>query len=72
MRLLNSSGNVSIINDSATDYDWNTGGSRLRRILINGERARTGLDDSHGFKVSFYGVGTLNPPKRGRRGRRIR
>jgi hypothetical protein len=58
------SGSVSIINNSATDYDWNTGGGNLRNSLIKAERARAGLNDSHGFKVSYYGTGTLNPPKK--------
>lgn len=57
---------VVIVNDynlpanRATDYDWNTGGGFLRNSLINGERSRTGLNDTHGFRAFYYGTGTLN------------
>ena len=60
MRLLDESGHVQIINDNATDYDWNTGGGSYRDGLIKAERFLNGLDDSHGFKVYFYGQGKLN------------
>ncbi|MDG1146297.1 MAG: RHS repeat-associated core domain-containing protein [Flavobacteriales bacterium] len=53
---------VSIVNNAATDYDWNTGGSSLRSTLINAERSRTGLNDTHGFRTFYYGKGTLNKP----------
>ena len=53
---------VSIVNNPATDYDWNRGGSAKRRAFINAERARTGLNDTHGFRASYYGRGTLNRP----------
>jgi hypothetical protein len=49
-----------IINDSATDYDWNRGGGAIRDNFIRAERLRTGLDDRHGFKVFYYGLGKLN------------
>ena len=61
MQLHDKAGTVSIINNSATDYDWNTGGGALRNSLIKAERARTGLNDSHGFKTYYYGKGSLNP-----------
>lgn len=57
---------VSIVNDynlpanRATDYDWNRGGGFLRSTLIDAERSRTGLNDTHGFRVFYYGSGTLN------------
>lgn len=57
---------VSIVNDynlpanRATDYDWNRGGTFLRRTLMDAERKRTGLNDKHGFRVFYYGTGTLN------------
>ncbi|MCY7361243.1 MAG: hypothetical protein LH629_04120, partial [Ignavibacteria bacterium] len=57
--------NVSIVNDynlvsnRATDYDWNRGGGFLRSTLIDAERSRTGLNNNHGFRVFYYGVGTL-------------
>ncbi|MEO8960878.1 MAG: RHS repeat-associated core domain-containing protein [Ginsengibacter sp.] len=61
---------VQIVNDfnkpagRATDYDWNTGGSLLRSALIRAERLRAGLNDSHGFRVYYYGTGTLNESKK--------
>ena len=70
MNLLDNNGNVSIVNDfnqpsrRATDYDWNTGGTGLRNILIRAERARAGLNDTHGFRTFYYGTGTLNKPKK--------
>lgn len=51
---------VSIVNDEATDYDWNTGGGYIRNKLIMDERKAQGLNDTHGFKTSYYGIGTLN------------
>ncbi len=60
MRLLDVNGHVQIINDDATDYDWNTGGGFLRDRLIKAERFLNGLDDRHGFKVYYYGQGKLN------------
>ncbi len=66
MTLLNrQSGSVSIVNDfnqssnRATDYDWNQGGSKLRRTLINAERRRSGINNSHGFRAYYFGTGTL-------------
>ena len=50
---------VKIVNDDATDYDWNTGGGSWRSFFINLERKRTGLNDAHGFKAFYYGVGHL-------------
>lgn len=50
---------VKIVNDDATDYDWNTGGGPWRSLFINLERIRTELNDSHGFKVFYYGIGHL-------------
>ena len=50
---------VSIVNDAATDYDWNKGGRFIRNSFINAERVRTGLNDSHGFRVYYYGIGKL-------------
>lgn len=61
MQLHDKTGTVSIINNNATDYDWNTGGGALRNSLIKAERARAGLNDTHGFKTYYYGKGTLNP-----------
>jgi len=61
MTLLDNSGNVNIVNDEATDYDWNQGGGFPRSQLINFERWRAGLNDTHGFKTFYYGTGHLRP-----------
>lgn len=50
---------VTVVNDEATDYDWNKGGGFVRDKFIKAERARTGLNDTHGFKVYYYGTGIL-------------
>jgi RHS repeat-associated protein len=61
MQLLDkNTGAVKIINNPATDYDWNTGGGIMRNTFIKTERVRTGLNDSHGFKTYYYGTGKLN------------
>lgn len=65
MELHDKLGTVSIVNDfnkseRANDYDWNPGGGPLRNSLIRAERARTGLNDNHGFRVYCYGKGLLN------------
>ncbi|MCO5239981.1 MAG: RHS repeat-associated core domain-containing protein [Chitinophagaceae bacterium] len=57
--LLNTNGNVKIVNNEATDYDWNKGGSIWRKGLINYERWSEGLNDTHGFKTFYYGTGRL-------------
>ena len=68
MILLDNDGHVSIVNDfnelsrRATDYDWNTGGNRLRNFLIHAERYRADLNDFHGFRVYYYGTGQLRTP----------
>lgn len=59
--LLNANGSVKIVNNEATDYDWNKGGSIWRKGLINYERWSEGLDDTHGFKTFYYGTGKLRP-----------
>ena len=51
---------VEVINDEATDYDWNLGGSFKRKAAIRAERLRAGLNDTHGFKTFYYGLGRLN------------
>lgn len=51
---------LTIVNDEATDYDWNTGGGTVRNSLIQVDRKVYGLNDSHGFKANYYGVGKLN------------
>ena len=50
---------VKVVNDNATDYDWNRGGGKVRDAAIHLERARTGINDTHGFKTFYYGTGVL-------------
>lgn len=53
-------GTVKIVNDSATDYDWNTGGGAKRNTFITINNAIFGINPQiHGFKVYYYGVGKL-------------
>ena len=60
MRLLDrSTGSVEVVNNSATAYDWNKGGSSIRKWFITMERARTGLNDSHGVPTYIYGIGKI-------------
>lgn len=49
----------SVVNNSATDYDWNGGGGFIRNTAIQIEKYRVGLNNSHGFKVYYYEVGHL-------------
>ncbi|MBR5907789.1 MAG: hypothetical protein IKZ50_05285, partial [Bacteroidales bacterium] len=51
---------ITIINDSATVYDWNKRGGFVRDLLIRTERYLNGLTDNHGFNVYYYGEGILN------------
>lgn len=61
MILLNrNSRTVKIVNDEATDYDWNTGGGSWRNFFIDFERKRATLNNTHGFKVFYYGIGRLH------------
>jgi RHS repeat-associated protein len=51
---------VRVVNNSATDYDWNTGGSRKRDLFIKANNALAGINPQvHGFKTYYYGVGKL-------------
>lgn len=50
---------VRVVNDEATDYDWNRGGGAVRDAAIRIERKRTGINDTHGFKTFYYGLGVL-------------
>ena len=38
LTLLNGAGDVKVVNNSATDYDWNKGGGFIRNTLIMGEK----------------------------------
>ena len=57
--LLNGAGDVKVVNNEATDYDWNKGGGFIRNTLIMGERITHGLNDNHGFKTYYYGAGKV-------------
>lgn len=58
--LLNdSSGTVTIENNDASVYDWNNGGTLIRRVAISAERGLHNLNDSHGFPVYYYGTGHI-------------
>ena len=53
-------GTVKIVNNSATDYDWNAGGGSKRNAFIRTNNALFGINPNiHGFKTFYYGVGTL-------------
>ena len=53
-------GTVKIVNDPATDYDWNVGGGPKRNTFIRVNNWLTGIDpNKHGFKTYYYGVGKL-------------
>jgi len=44
------------------DYNWdyhNNPPSSIRDRLVQAERWRSGLNDSHGFRVFIYGTGTI-------------
>ena len=53
------SGAILIENNASSVYDWNRGGGIRRRIAIGIERKRAGINDSHGFRVYYYGMGYL-------------
>ena len=50
-------GAVSIVNNAATDYDWNRGGSFIRDKAIAFELKRAKIPHDAGFKAFYYGVG---------------
>lgn len=51
---------VRIVNNAATDYDWNPGGGTIRNAAIQINNRLTGIDPRiHGFKAYYYGVGHL-------------
>lgn len=61
LRLVDANGAVEVINGHHNIYNWDKGGSLLRKGLINGERLRAGVNDTHGFPVYIYGTGNLTP-----------
>lgn len=53
-------GTVKIVNNSATDYDWNVGGGIKRDLFIRANNGVFNINPQiHGFKTYYYGVGTL-------------
>ncbi len=61
MILLNrNQGTVRIVNNSATDYDWNVGGGAKRDAFIRTNNKIFDINpNNHGFKTFYYGFGTL-------------
>ena len=54
IRLIDNEGTISFRGDT---YDWDYHGNNpFRNTLIFFERARTGINERHGFKVSIYGT----------------
>ena len=60
MTLKSTSGKVQISNGAWNAYDWDYGGNAVREGLIFGERTLKGLNNTHGFPISVYGIGRLN------------
>lgn len=53
-------GIVEIVNNSATDYDWNVGGGIKRNTAIHLNNCIFNIDpQKHGFKTYYYGKGKL-------------
>ena len=53
-------GTVKILNNNATDCDWNVGGGIRRDLFIRANNGVFNINPKvHGFKTSYYGVGTL-------------
>jgi hypothetical protein len=51
---------VRIVNDEATDYDWNEGGGKTRNTFIRVNNSILSINPKvHGFKVYYYGLGKL-------------
>lgn len=51
---------MRIVNDEATDYDWNEGGGKKRDTFIRAHNSILGINPKvHGFKVYYYGLGKL-------------
>ena len=56
-------GSILIESNESAVYDWNGGGTLIRRVAIYLERKRARVDDSHGFRVCYYGTGHLRGNK---------
>lgn len=53
-------GTVKIVNNNATDYDWNLGGGSKRDSFIRINNALFNINPQiHGFKTYYYGIGVL-------------
>ena len=53
-------GIIRVVNDNATDYDWNEGGGTIRNLFIQINNFLFGIDpQKHGFKTYYYGYGRL-------------
>ena len=53
-------GTIEILNNNATDYDWNVGGGVRRNLFIRANNGVFNINPKvHGFKTYYYGVGTL-------------
>lgn len=51
---------ITIVNDAATDYDWNLGGGFKRNVSISINNLAFRINPKiHGFKTFYYGIGTL-------------
>ena len=59
IQLINAAGLIKVVNNDATDYDWNGGGDMLRNALIQLELLRTHLPLGSGFKTFYYGYGSI-------------
>ena len=54
------SGSVMIVNNEATDYDWNLGGGFKRNLFLKANNIFFNLKpNKHGFKTFYYGTGHL-------------
>jgi RHS repeat-associated protein len=60
LKLLDSHGTVEAVNGTHNIYNWDNGGNWVRKGLIWVERARTGINDNHGFPLYIYGKGKVD------------
>jgi RHS repeat-associated protein len=63
LKLLNENGAVQAVNGTQNIYNWDRGGNTFRRGLIDLERKRTSINDSHGFPLYIYGTGKVKKYK---------
>lgn len=60
LKLLDANGSVHVVNGTHNIYNWDRGGNKLRKTLIDLERRRAGINDTHGFPLYIYGTGKLS------------